>query len=505
MSGKPVKIVNERNEEFAAALCRAPAKFKLKTGATKDGMLIAQSIQIWWDTGAYATLGPRVNYNAGFAANGPYHIPNSYVDSYCLVSNKAIGTAYRGFGVAEVANAHEMQMDALAEKLNMDPLEFRLKNVLRDTSESVTGEIMQSVGAAECLEKAAKAIDWHNKPLRWTTPDGKLRGKGIACYIKVTGTPSTTSCMLRMNDDGSVTLLSGAREMGQGVETVLPQIAASVLGMKTERILMSPVDTAFTPYDKTTTSSRSTFHSGNAVMQAAHLIIEQLKLLVAKKWKTNAADIEFADGIFSSASDASRSLHINDVGKSGILKEEPPVIAVGRYGTKDIFDPPDPDTHQSKRPTIMWMMGAQAAEVEVDPGTGQVKIIKIGAAHDVGKAVNPSNCRQQIEGAVLMGAGSALSEEMIYKDGVLVNGNMVDYKVPTSMDADFETEVVLVEQPHPEGPYGVKGLGEPGLAPTAPAIANAISAACGCRFTAIPIKSENILFRENCTQPTAGI
>jgi carbon-monoxide dehydrogenase large subunit len=493
-SGRPVKMVNERDEEFAAALCRAPVKFKLKTGATKEGKLTAQSIQIWWDTGAYATLGPRVNYNAGFAANGPYHIPNSFVDSYCLVSNKTLGTAYRGFGVSEVAHAHETQMDTLAGKLGMDPLEFRLKNVLRDGLESVTGEIMQSAGAAECLEKAAKAIDWQSKPLRWTTAEGKLRGKGIACYIKVTGTPSTTSCMLRMNENGSVTILSGAREMGQGVETVLPQIAASVLGMNAEHIVMSPVDTAFTPYDKTTTSSRSTFHSGNAVLEAANLIIEQLKNLVAKKWKTDVSGIQFKDGVFSSVKDPSLSLHIDDVGRSGILKEEPPVIAVGSFGSKDVFDTPDPQTHQSRRPTIMWMMGAQAAEVEVDPGTGRTRVIKIGAAHDVGKAINPSACRQQIEGAVLMGTGNALMEEMIYRDGELMNGNMVDYKVPTSMDADFETEVALVEQPHPEGPYGAKGIGEPGIAPTPPAICSAISAACGRRFTSIPVKSEHILF-----------
>jgi carbon-monoxide dehydrogenase large subunit len=283
--------------------------------------------------------------------------------------------------------------------------------------------------------------------------------------------------------------------MGQGVETTLPQIAASVLGMNVERIVMMPVDTACTPYDKTTTSSRSTFHSGKAVMEAANLIIEQIRVLAAKNWKVEATDVVFKDGLFSCKKDTSRSLHIDDVGKSGILKEEPPVIAAGTYGTKDIFDPPDPNTSQSKRPTVMWMMGAQAAEVEVDPDTGRTKIIRIGAANDVGKAINPDSCRQQIEGSLVMGVGNALMEEMIYKDGVLVNGNMVDYKVPTSMDADFEMHIELVEHPHPQGPYGAKGIGEPGLAPTAPTITNAISAACACRFTSIPVKPEHILFR----------
>ena len=495
-AGRPVKLVNERDEEFKAALCRAPAKFSIKTGAKKDGTLTAQHVVIHWDTGAYATFGPRISYNAGFAANGPYFIPNSYVDSYCVVSNKTLGTAYRGFGITEVACAHETQMDALAEKLGIDPLALRLKNVLRDGSTNVVGEVMNSVGAAECLEKAAEAIGWKDKPLRWMTEDGKLRGKGVACFIKLTGTPSTTSAVLRMNEDGTVTLLSGAREMGQGVETVLPQIAASVLGMNVDRIVMAPVDTAFTPYDKTTTSSRATFHSGKAVMRAAERMLEQLMPLVAKKWNVGAADIEFSGGLFTDKTGANRAIHIDDVGRSGILKEEPPVIAIGAYGTKDVWDPPDPGSHQSKRPTVMWMMGAQAAEVEIDPGTGKTRIIRIGAANDVGKAINPDSCLQQIEGALVMGVGNVLMEEMIYRDGVLVNGNMVDYKIPTSMDAGFEMNISLVEKPHPEGPYGVKGIGEPGLAPTAPAIANAISAACGRRFNSIPIKPEHILFRE---------
>ncbi len=495
-TGRPVKLVNERDEEFSSALARAGVRFDIKTGATKEGKLTAQQIKIYWDTGAYTTFGPRVNYNAGFAANGPYHIPHSYVDSYCLVSNKSLGTAYRGFGITEVAVAHEAQMDSLAQKLKMDPLEFRLKNVLRDGLESVSGEVMDDVGVSECLERAAASINWHDGPLHWKTEDGKLRGKGIACFIKLTGTPSTTSAMLRLNEDGTVTLLAGSREMGQGVETTLPQIASSVLGIDIDRIYMSPVDTAFTPYDKTTTSSRSTFHGGLAVMEAAEDMLVQIRTLLSRHWEVHPGEILFEKGIFTCQIDDDLWLDINRIGESGYLKEEPPIVSVGRYGTKDIFDPPNPDTHQSTRPTVMWMMGAQAAEVEVDPGTGRIRIIRIGAAHDVGRAINPANCVRQIEGAVLMGVGNALMEEMIYRDGILLNGNMVDYKVPTSMDADFEVIVDLVECPHQEGPYGVKGIGEPGMAPTAPAILNAVSLACDHRFLSIPIKPEHVLFRD---------
>ncbi|MCL2856956.1 MAG: xanthine dehydrogenase family protein molybdopterin-binding subunit [Oscillospiraceae bacterium] len=491
---KPVKIENDRGEEFESALCRGPVRFRMKTGATKDGKLVAQHMLIHWDTGAYTTFGPRINFNAGFGANGPYHIPNAFVDSYVVMTNKTLATAYRGFGITEVACAHETQMEALAEKLGMDSLEFRLKNVLRDGMESVTGEIVTSMGGAECLEKAAEGIGWKDKPRRWVTEDGKLRGKGLACYMKLTGTPSTTSAMLRVNDDGTVTLLEGSRELGQGVETALPQIAASVLGMNPERILMSPVDTAFTPYDKTTTASRSTFHGGNAVMLAAKEIIEKLKPLVAKKWKVDLASIVFKDGVFTSKNNNTLTLHMDDIGKSGIMKEEPPVLATGTYGTKALWDAPD-KYHQSKRPAAFWMIGAQAAEVEIDPKTGTTKIIRMGAAHDVGKAINPDSCRQQIEGSLVMGVGNAIMEEMIYQDGVLVNGNLVDYKIPTSMDADFEMNIALVEKPDPEGPHGVKGIGEPGLAPTAPSIINAISAACEHRFTTMPVKPEDVLFR----------
>ncbi|MFB0920494.1 MAG: xanthine dehydrogenase family protein molybdopterin-binding subunit [Oscillospiraceae bacterium] len=492
--GRPVKLVYDRHEEFEATLTRAPGSFHIKTGATKDGKLTAQQITIYWDTGAYGTFGPRVNYNAGYASNGPYMIPNCYTNSYCMVTNHSLGSAYRGFGITEVACVHEMQMDELASKLGMDPLEFRLKNVLRDGMVNVTGEAMKSSGVAECLEKAAENIGWKDMPKHWVTEDGKLHGKGIACFIKLSGTPSTTSCTVRMNEDGSINIMSSSREMGQGVRTVLPQFAASVLGMDINKITVSQIDTSISPYDKTTTSSRSTFHSGNAVLQACEDIVCQLKILVGKKWKVPTEDVLFDNGIFTCSSDPSKKLHIDNIGESGVMKEEVPVIALGKYGTKDIFDPPDELTHQTKRTTVMWMMGAQAAEVEVDPKTGQVKVVQMGAAHDVGHAINPLGCSQQIEGAIIMGIGHALLEEMIYQDGVLKNGNMVDYKVPTFMDADVKYNISLVETAHPEGPYGAKGIGEPGVAPTAPAIANAVSAACEHRFHAIPIKPEQVLF-----------
>ena len=495
--GRPVKLTYGRDEEFAATVCRSPVHIHMKTGVKRDGTLTAQKVEIQWDAGAYVTTNPRVDYNAGFAANGPYKIPNAQVDAYVYMTNKTLGTAYRGFGVTEVATAHERQMDRIAEKLGIDPLELRLKNVLQNGDVGITGEIMQTMAVKECLETAAANIGWKDLPDRWTDEEGNLCGKGIACFNKLTGTPSTTSVLVKMNENGSLYIMSASTEMGQGVTTTLPQIAAETLGMALEKISMAPVDTAITPYDKTTTSSRSTFHSGNAVLEACEDIKKQLCRLAAIKFGVAPEDVTYtADGYIQGRSRPEQRIHINDVGTSGILHEQPPVVAVGRYGTSDILDPPPVDGRQSKRPTVMWMHGAQAAVVAVNPKTGRVHVKKVGAAHDVGKAINPTGCLQQIEGSIIMGLGHALMEEMIYEDGKLRNGNMVDYKVPTFMDSDVEMKITLVEQAHPEGPYGVKGIGEPGLAPTAAAIVNAVCHACDADFTSIPIKPEHVLFRK---------
>lgn len=495
--GRPVKLTYRRDEEFAAIVCRSPVHMHIKTGVKRDGTLTAQQVTIEWDAGAYVTTNPRVDYNAGFAANGPYKLPNAQVDGYVYMTNKTLGTAYRGFGVTEVATAHERQMDLIAERLGMDPLELRLKNVLRNGDTGITGETMQTMAVAECLEGAAANVDWNALPDRWVDEEGNLCGKGIACFNKLTGTPSTTSVLVKMNENGSLYIMSASTEMWQGVTTTLPQIAAQVLGMDLEKISVAPVDTAITPYDKTTTSSRSTFHSGNAVLEACADIKNQLCRLAALKFKVDAAEVEYtAEGYIQCRTDPDKRIHINDVGKSGILHEQAPVAAIGRYGTSDIFDPPPVDGRQSKRPTVMWMHGAQAAIVAVNPKTGRVQVKKVGAAHDVGKAINPTGCLQQIEGSIIMGLGHALMEEMIYEDGKLRNGNMVDYKVPTFMDSDVEMKITLVEQAHPEGPYGVKGIGEPGLAPTAAAIVNAVCHACNADFASIPIKPEHVLFRK---------
>lgn len=494
--GRPVKIVFSRHEEFMATVTRAPVIFKMKTGVKQDGTLTSHKMEIYWDTGAYATTGPKILWNCGFATCGPYKFPHAWVDSICVVTNKSLGSAYRGFGVTEIANAIEYQMDRIAGRLDMDPLEFRLKNVLRDGDLSVSGEPMRNTAVKECLEAAAKSMEWESTPHRWVNEEGKLCGKGLACFIKMTGTPTATSVIMKLNENGTVTILDSSREMGQGLTTAFCQIAAETLGIDVDKVSMAPVDTMFSPFDKTTTSSRSTFHGGNAVVDAAEDVKRQLLSLASKHYSVPLEELVYENGYILDKNNESIKVHINDIAKSNIVGDRPPVVGYGTYSSFDVWDPPKPVTRQSKRPTVMWMFGADAAEVEIDPKTGEIKLKKIAAAHDVGTAINPRNCRQQIEGSVIMGLGNTLMEEMIYENGNLRNPNMVDYKVPTFMDADVEIDAILLEKPYPEGPFGAKGVGEPALCAVSASIVNAVNNACGKNFNSIPIKPEHILFSE---------
>lgn len=495
--GKPVKVIFTRHEDYIAGVVRAGVRFKLKTGAKKDGTITAFEAVDYWDTGAYATVGPVVTTKANVILAGPYNIENVKTDGYCIATNKQLGTAQRGFGVSEAAYAHEQQMDALAQALDMDPLELRLKNIMVDGSKGHTGENLFTVGVKECLEAAAAGLEWNKKPLSWVTEDGKIRGKGLGAFMKYTGTPSFSSATVKLNHDGSVIVSYGTTEMGQGVGTVIPQMVSEELGIDYEKVSTVTVDTDNVPLDKTTTSSRSTFHMGNAVLKAVDDLKRQLRELAAYAWKTDLENIRIDKSrVYMSSESGGKEEHsvdMKDLKKSGLLKAGQPIVGFGSYETSRIWDPPDPETFQSERLTAMWFFGANAAEVEIDPDTGKVRVISLSAGHDVGKAINPLNCYQQIEGGVMMGIGNTMLEEFIHRDGILKNGNMVDFKIPTSMDVDTEVIINLVEKPHPEGPYGAKGIGEPAMCAVQASVASAVGHALGISVTKVPIKPETVI------------
>ncbi len=483
---RPVRLALTRAEEFAASLARQPTIIDLKTGVARDGEILARQARIVWNTGAYADHSAAVSRNAGFAAAGPYRIANVWVDSYCVYTNNPVSGAFRGFGIPEVTWAGESQLDVVAHALGIDPLELRLRNAVEEGSESVLGEELHSVGLKECLQKAAHAIAWK------APRAGTARGRGIACMHKSTGTPTSSAAFVKVNEDGTVSVLSGAVDMGQGSSTILAQMVAEELGVKPEHIRVVPPDTDVTPYERSSTSSRITFHAGNALIAAARDARRQILEVSADLLEASPSDLELRDEqVWVKGTD--RSVPLSRLWKAGMYgRGQYPILGRGTYSSLEIYDPVDPVTGQSKRATAFWMYAAQAAEVEVDLETGKVTVLRLTAAHDLGKAINPLTCEQQIEGALVMGLGQALFEELVLDRGRVVNPSFIDYKIPCTLDVP-ELTPLFVEATHREGPFGAKGLGEPGLAPTAAAIANAIFDAVGVRIHDLPITAEKVL------------
>ncbi|MBM4331567.1 MAG: xanthine dehydrogenase family protein [Deltaproteobacteria bacterium] len=490
--GRPVKLVYTREEEFGVAPVRHPTIIRCKTGMKKDGAWLAQETELIFDTGAYADIGPRVCRNAGFSAAGPYQVPNVRIDSYCVYTNNPIGGAFRGFGIPQMSWAIESHLDVMAEKLGLDPVEVRLQNAVEEGSLSATGQVLHSVGLKETIRQAAEKIGWGQNP-------GPNRGKGIACMHKSTVTPSSSAAFVKLNEDASVTLLCSAVEMGQGAGTALAQIAAEELGIPVEKIAVVCPDTDATPYDMASVSSRSTFFVGNAVRRAAMDAREQLLQIAAEILEANPKDLVIESGKVMVRGVPEKAIPVSDlplgeafyVGVKGGRGKGRPVLGRGAFTVEDAT-PLDRETGQGKNPSAFWMYAAQAAEVEVDPRSGRVKVLRISSAHDVGKSIHPVAIEGQIQGALVMGVGTALYEEMELEKGRVKNPNFAEYKLPSALDAP-EMIPIIVEELHTQGPYGAKGLGEPALAPTAAAIANAIYAAVGVRIKDLPITPEKIL------------
>ncbi len=469
---RPVKVISTREEMFSATLVRHAAVITVKTGVKADGAMVARDVVGYWDTGAYAEKGPTVVKQGTLNSAGPYRIPHLHLVGYCVYTNHVIAGAWRGYGVSQVTWASESQMDMIARRLGLDPLEFRLKNILREGDRLPTGQVATSIGVEECLRRVAAE-------LRWGEQTGPDCGKGLACTIKNTKTPSGSAAYVTLNQDGTAHLLTSTVEIGQGARTILAQIVAEELGIPLERVSVAQPDTDVTPYDTSTTASRSAFHMGNAVRMAGQDVVSQLIALAASLLECSPEDLHAVDGKVSRRSDPARALTYQELlhrcyGAGGS------VLGRGFYYPA------------MTKGSIFWMYGAHGAEVAVDRQTGQVEVKRLVAAHDVGKALNPANVNGQIEGGVLMGMGTTLFEEIVMQNGRVLNANLHDYKMPTTMDMP-EIVPLIVEAPHPEGPYGAKGMGEPVNCPTAPAIANAVEDAIGVRIQELPLSPERVL------------
>ena len=484
---RPVRVVLSREEVFYT-ITKHAAVIRMKTGVKNDGTLIARECEIHLDTGAYAEIGPRVAKKSGYTAAGPYRIPNLKIDSYSVYTNKPPAGAFRGFGVSQSAWAVESQMDIMAAALKLDPLELRLKNGYVDGDRFVTEETLRSVGLKDCLDGVAKSIGWEDKRLKSSKVqklnDGSLkRGKGLACMIKATITPSISCAAIKLNEDSSLSIYCGTVEMGQGSETVLAQIAGEELGIPLRQIQVLGVDTDVVPYDLTTSSSRSTFHMGKAVQFAARDILRQLKEIVVEEYGVPADQVSFANGKVRLPEG---SLDYAEIMFKRFGMQGGTLIGEGELKTsvKDEFG--------EKSTSAFWFLSAGAAEVEVDVETGKFKLLKYATAVDVGKALNPLGCRQQLTGAAITGIGQAVFEEIAYDNGQLINPNLIDYVLPSLADMPASIDPIAIEIPDRNGPFGAKGIGESALIPVAPAIANAIFDAIGVRIQDLPIQAEKV-------------
>ena len=483
---RPVKMAMTRTEEFMASVARHPVLVEMKTAVKKDGRLTASQVRMVWDTGAYSEKGEVVSRNAGYSAGGPYQIPHVQVDSYCVYTNTLTCGAFRGFGMPQVTWALEQQIDVVAEELGIDPVQLRVINGVEEGSISATGEVLRSVGLKDTLKKAAQAIAWEEKPPR---PN---RGKGVASCHKNTATGTSSSAFVKIDEDGTVSVMTSACEIGQGSNTVLAQMAAQELGLPLEAITLVDPDTDITPFDFGTVSSRITFFTGNAVLLAIEEAKERLLELAAQKLEANPEDLSMAGGRVYVKGSPQRGLSLKEIfepsRRHGLRRGY--VLGRGSYTPPDDVLP-DPETGQSPKPTAFWMYATHAAEVEVDPETGQINLTRITAAHDLGRAINPASCHGQIQGSLGFGIFAALEEELVTDQGKVINPSLLDYHLPTSLDLP-EMVIDLVEVPHPDGPYGAKGLADAAVAPTAPAIANAIFDAIGTRIYDTPITAEKV-------------
>ncbi|HEY7317550.1 MAG TPA: xanthine dehydrogenase family protein molybdopterin-binding subunit [Candidatus Binatia bacterium] len=490
-AGRPVRLVLSREEVFYT-ITKHAAVIRMKTGVKNDGTLVARECEIHLDTGAYAEIGPRVAKKSGYTAAGPYKIPNLKIDSYSVYTNKPPAGAFRGFGVSQSAWAVESQMDIIAAALKIDPLELRKKNGYEEGDRFVTEEKLRAVGLKECLDEVAKSIGWRDRQgiarsaMRQalvSEGSGVKLGKGLACMIKATITPSISCAVAKLNEDASLSIYAGTVEMGQGSETVLAQIAGKELGIPLQAIQVLGVDTDVVPYDLTTSSSRSTFHMGKAVQLASRDIMRQLKQIVVKEYGVPEDQVTFAGGKIRLPE---AQLDYAEVMFKRFGMQGGTLVGDGQVKTlvKDEFG--------EKSTSAFWFLAAGAAEVEVDLDTGKFKLIKYATAVDVGKAINPLGCRQQLAGAAITGIGQAMFEEIAYDNGQLINPNLVDYVLPSLGDMPPVIDSICVEVPDRNGPFGAKGIGESALIPVAPAIANAIYDAVGVRIKDLPIKAEKI-------------
>jgi 4-hydroxybenzoyl-CoA reductase subunit alpha len=523
----PVKITYTREEVFWAHRGRPRTIVDLKTGADKDGRITAVKARVVQDGGGYCSYGVVTILYSGALLGALYDIPNIQYDGYRVLTNKPVCGAMRGHGTVNVRFAFESQLDELAQKIGIDPAEMRRRNLLKPPCITINGLRVQSYGLPECIDQVVTRSKWGER--KGTLPKG--RGLGIACSHYVSGAANSiirsdmphSTVNIKIDRDGGVVVYTGASDIGQGSDTMVAQIASETLGCSLNRVKVIAADTDLTPIDIGSYSSRVTFMNGNATLRAAEEVKKQIAAAAAKKMNCGPDDLLFHDDkvtkkggaqVQKKEAEASVSGRVEgqilrgslqqkrkDEGPKDALTFEEAVVAAIDFhgalsGTGSYAPPLEARGGKHKGagvgPSPAYSYSAQVAEVSVDEETGEVTVHKVWAAHDCGRALNPTSVEGQIIGSVWMGMGQALTEEMVWKDGMLMNPGLLEYRSPSSIESP-EVEPIIVESIDPEGPFGAKEASEGSLAATIPAISNAIYDAVGIRLHESPFTPERVL------------
>jgi xanthine dehydrogenase molybdenum-binding subunit len=486
---KPVRMLFSREEEFFATSPRQPAVIDIAQGCTKDGKLTFRDIRMTLDNGAYTSWGATTPSVMMMPISSLYKVPNVRYVAKCVYTNNTYSQAMRGYGNPQATFAIDSQIDILAEMAGIDPLDFRMRNA------NIPGEVtpqnfkINTCGLRECIDAVAQKLDWRQNRGR---RDG--RGIGMASMIHVGGGArvyKSDGCgtIIKIDDFGTVNVITGATDMGQGSDTVIAQIVAEELGVRAEDAVVTHTDTDICPWDVGAHASRTTFVAGNSARGAAKKVKQLLLEVAAQSMGESPENLDIRDRTIFAKKDLEKKTPLGKVLRAAHYTTGGKMIMAEHF-----YDPNNENLDREFKGnlSVTYAYGTHGVEVEVDKETGQVKILKYVAAHDVGRAINPMLLEGQVYGGATMGIGYALTERLIIQDGKVMNPNFLDYKMLTAKDVP-NIEAIVIETNDQFGPFGAKGIGEPGLVPTAPAIANAIYDAVGVRIKDLPITPEKVL------------
>ncbi len=495
-AGRSVKVVLGREDDMIMMRSRHPARIRLRTGAKRDGTILVREGEVLMDGGAYADDSPVAMMMALYFLRGPYRIDNVRFTGKVVYTHKLRAGAFRGVGNVQATFACESQIDEIAKTLDLDPIDIRMTNALQQGDRWIGGHAIGSASLGECLQRARVESGWDRQRNQPALSPNKRRGLGVSSVVYICAYLST-SAVIRLLDDGTLTVATGAVDIGQGSDTAIAQMCAAALKVPVETVNMAEADTDAAPYNSGTNASRVTYMLGRAIGEAAQDVTQQLIGHAAEIFECAEADLELIPGgAIGLRGVPGRMLSFADISARAHFHVGGPIIGRGAFVFEAGAIDPKLAVVQGFMPLDhigTYVFGAQIVETEVDLVTGQTEVVAVWSAHDVGKAVNRAAVEGQIQGGVVQGLGFALLEELVWEDGRLANPSFMDYKIPGTLDIPDAIYPIIIENAEPSHPFGVKGVGEPPMIGVAAAVANAVDHATGVRIRHLPITGERVL------------